>query len=121
VVEVKRHILFGSEDDLIQILETDGCGSQIHTSSIARDHRTSRPRTGRLVRKPLSHSKKTVSLQRHIDLEEAISHFLRPHRALQVTLRQPAAHGRRWQQRPPAIAAGLTDHIWSLEELLGSC
>jgi hypothetical protein len=32
VVEVKRHIVFGSEDDLIQILETDGCGSQINTS-----------------------------------------------------------------------------------------
>jgi len=42
----------------------------------------------------------------------------RPHSALKVKLRQPAAHGRLWQQRTPAMAAGLTDHIWSLEELL---
>ena len=41
--------------------------------------------------------------------------------ALKLKLRQPAAHGRRWQQRTPAIAAGLTDHIWSLEELLSYC
>lgn len=121
LVEVKRHILFGSEDDLIQILETDGCGSQINTSYIERDNLTSRHSNGRLVRKTLSHSKKKVYLQRHIDLEDAIYNFIRPHSALKVKLRQPAAHGRRWQQRTPAIAAGLTDHIWSLEELLSYC
>lgn len=26
--------------------------------------------------------------------------------------------GRKWQQRTPAMAAGLTDHVWTLEELL---
>ena len=67
-MEVKRHILFGSEDNLIQILETDGCGSQINTSHIERDNLTSRHSNGRLVRKTLSHSKKKVYLQRHIDL-----------------------------------------------------
>jgi hypothetical protein len=72
VVEVKRHILFGSEDDLIQILETDGCGAKINTSYIERDNLTSRHSNGRLVRKTLSHSKKKVYLQRHIDLEDAI-------------------------------------------------
>jgi len=89
-VEVKRHIVCGSEDDLIQILETDGGGSQINTSSIERDNLTSRPSHGRLVRKTLSHAKKKVSLQRHIDLEDALSHFIRPHSALKVKLRQPA-------------------------------
>ena len=58
MVEVKRHIVFGSEDDLIQILETDGCGSQINTSYIERDNLTSRHSNGRLVRKTLSHSKR---------------------------------------------------------------
>jgi hypothetical protein len=32
-------------------------------------------------------------------------------------LPQPV-NGRKWQQRTPAMAAGLTDHIWTLEELL---
>ena len=31
------------------------------------------------------------------------------------TLRQKEA-GERWQQRTPAMAAGLADHVWSLEE-----
>ena len=73
------------------------------------------------MHKTLSHSKKKAYLQRHIDLEDAIYNFVRPHSALKVKLRQPAAHGRLWQQRTPAIAAGLTDHIWSLEELLSYC
>ncbi len=31
----------------------------------------------------------------------------------------PEPHkGRKWEQRTPAMAAGLTDHIWSIEELL---
>jgi hypothetical protein len=25
---------------------------------------------------------------------------------------------RKWEQRTPAMAEGLTDHVWSLEELL---
>jgi hypothetical protein len=120
-VEVQRPSLCGSEDDLIQILATDGCGAQLHTSSRERDNLTSRHSHGRLVRQTLSHAKKKVYRQRHIDLEEAIYHCIRPQSALKVKLRHPAAHGRRWQQRPPAIAAGLTDHIWSLEELLSYC
>jgi len=38
VVEVKRHILFGSADDIIQVLATDRCGTQINTSYVERDH-----------------------------------------------------------------------------------
>jgi hypothetical protein len=121
VVEVKRHILFGSADDIIQILATDRCGTQINTSYVERDNVTSRHSNGRLVRKTLSHSKKKAYLQRHIDLEDASYNFVRPHSALKVKLRHPAAHGRLWQQRTPAMAAGLTDHIWSLEELLSYC
>ena len=35
------------------------------------------------------------------------------------TLRAEINDGhRRWLQRSPALAAGITDHIWTLEELL---
>ena len=120
-MEVQRQILFGAQNDLIRILRTDGCGSQINTSYVERDNLTSRHSNGRLVRKTLSHSKKQYYLRRHLDLEEAIYNFVRPHSALRVKLRKPAAYRRRWQPRTPAMAAGLTDHIWSLEELLSYC
>lgn len=118
VVEVRRHIIFGSAEDIARIIEADGCGSQINTAYVERDNLTSRQSNGRLVRKTLSHSKKEYFLQRHIALEDAIYNFVRPHSALRLELPEPAAYGRKWEQRTPAMAADLTDHIWSLEELL---
>jgi len=118
VVEVRRRIIFGSAEDIAQILKTDGCGTQINTAYVERDNLTSRQSNGRLVRKTLSHSKKEYFLRQHIALEDATYNFVRPHSALRVRLPRPAAHGRKWEQRTPAMAAGLTDHIWSLEELL---
>ena len=121
VVEVQRQILFGTDNDLIRILEADGCGSQINTAYVERDNLTSRQSNGRLVRKTLSHSRRRDNLQHHIDFEDAVHNFVRPHSALRLRLRRPVAHGRLWTPRTPAMAAGLTDHIWSLEELLSYC
>jgi hypothetical protein len=118
VVEVVWHIIFGSAEDIAAILAADGCGTEINTSYVERDNLTSRQSNGRLVRKTLSHSKKVHFLERQIALEDALYNFVRPHRALRVALVHRGAHGRKWEQRTPAMAAGLTDHIWTLEELL---
>ena len=121
VVEVKRQILFGLEEDLIRIMQADGCGSRINTAYVERDNLTSRQSNGRLVRKTLSHSKRKDSLRYHLDFEDAVYNLVRPHSALRLRLRRPTAHGRLWTPRTPAMAAGLTDHIWTLEELLSFC
>jgi hypothetical protein len=118
VVEVVRRIIFGSAKDIATILEADGCGSQINTAYVERDNLTSRQSNGRLVRKTLSHSKKLHFLERQIALEDALHNFVRPHCTLRTTLPRPGAHGRKWEPRTPAMAARLTDHIWTLEELL---
>lgn len=118
VIEVRRRIVLGTEADIARILQADGCGTQINTSYVERDNLTSRQCNGRLVRKTLSHSKKKKFLQRQIDLEDAVFNFVRPHSALKIELAHPGPHGRKWQARTPAMAAGLTDHIWTLEELL---
>ena len=44
-------------------------------------------------------------------------HFHRPHRALRLA----GGDGvRRYHHRSPAMALGLTDHLWSFQELLTS-
>ena len=113
VVEVCRRIIFGATEVITEILGAQ----QINTSYIERDNLTSRQSNGRLVRKTLSYSKNAYYLQRHLDLEDTVFNFVRAHQALRVTLLRPIHH-RKWQQRTPAMAAGLTDHIWTLEELL---
>ncbi len=48
--------------------------------------------------------------------EDLVYNFVRPVKTLRVEI-----HGdpkRRWQPRTPAMAAGLTDHIWTVKELL---
>lgn len=113
LVEVRRRIIFGASEVIAKIL-----GHQhINTSYVERDNLTSRQSNGRLVRKTLSHSKKDYYLQRHLDLEDAVFNFARPHRSLRVALPEPI-QSRKWEQRTPAMAAGLTDHVWTLEELL---
>ena len=49
--------------------------------------------------------------------------FCLPHTSLRLPLPHPeATHGtgtaQRWQPRTPAMAAGLTDHVWTLREVL---
>jgi len=113
VVEVCRRIIFGSAEVITEILGD----KQINTSYVERDNLTSRQSNGRLIRKTLSYSKKNYYLQRHLDLEDAVFNFVRPHQALRLILPRPIP-GRKWHQRTPAMAAGLTDHKWTLEELL---
>lgn len=43
--------------------------------------------------------------------------WIRPHRALRERV-EGLPGGRRYRQRTPAMAIGLTDHVWSWEEFL---
>jgi hypothetical protein len=113
VVEVRRRLIFGARDILTEVLG----GQQINTAYVERANLTSRQSIGRLVRKTLSYAKKSYCLQRHLALEDAVFNCVRPHQALRITVPQPTPW-RKWQQRTPAMAAELTEHIWSLEELL---
>ena len=113
VVEVHRRILCGARDISTKVLG----GQQIHTAYVERDNLTSRRSIGRLVHQTLSHAKKSSFLGCHLALEDAVFNFVRPHQALRIAVPHPTL-GCTWQQRTPAMAVELTDHLWSLEELL---
>jgi len=86
-----------------------------HTAYVERTHLTSRHINGRLVRKTLSFSKQKSMLEAACAWEDAVYNLTRPLK----TLRREVNDGvRRWQPRSPAMAAGLTDHIWTIRELL---
>ena len=72
---------------------------------------------GRLVRKTLSFSKELRLLEAASALEDALYNFTRPVKTLRVEVANPIKQ-ERWQPRTPAMAASLTDHIWTVEELL---
>lgn len=113
MIEVRRRIVFGAAEIIRAVLGDQ----EVNTSYSERDNLTSRQSNGRLVRKTLSHAKKSYFLRRHLDLEEAFFNFARPHQALRTAFPESSS-GRKWQPQTPAMVAGLTDHIWTLEELL---
>lgn len=86
-----------------------------HTSRIERTFLTSRQMNGRLVRKTLSFSKREEPLENACAWEDAVYNLCRPCK----TLRQEMPQGQtRWSQRSPAMAAGITKHIWTIKEML---
>ena len=72
---------------------------------------------GRLVRKTLSFSKELRLLTAASALEDALYNFTRPLKTLRVE-QEDHSTSAHWQPRTPAMAAGLTDHIWTVKELL---
>lgn len=51
-------------------------------------------------------------------LVDTVYNFCRPHRSLRRRQAADPRPARRWIDRTPAQAAGLTDHPWSIHELL---
>jgi hypothetical protein len=109
VVGVKLRVIFGKRKDVLALLGRS-------TAYIERTHLTMRLFNGRLTRKTLAFSKLLAMYRASATWEDAIYNLVRPLK----TLRQEVFHDpkRRWQPRTPAMAAGLTDHIWTVEELL---
>jgi len=81
-----------------------------------RNHMTSRLFNGRQVCKTLAFSKGLGMYRTAAVWEDAYYNLIRPHKGLRISA--PNDSGRRWQPRTPAMAAGLTDHILIVKELL---
>jgi hypothetical protein len=86
-----------------------------HTSYVERSNLSSRQMNGRLVRKTISFSKTVEMLEAASAWEDAIYDMTRTVKTLALEVNEGI---RRWMPRTPAMAAGLTDHIWTVKELL---
>jgi hypothetical protein len=101
--------VYGEREEVLQLLGQS-------TAYVERTHLTMRLFNSRLVRK-------TVAYSKHLDLhkaaavwEDAIYNLGRPVKTLRIQAKD--APTRRWIPRTPAMASGLTDHIWTVKELL---
>jgi hypothetical protein len=112
VVSVTKRIVCG-EDSTID-------SKDITTSLVERLNLTLRRENSTLQRKTLSFSKDEEELKAHLALQVAYYHFVRPHLSLREKIEQIADNNasRRWEKRTPAMSAKVTDHVWSLRELL---
>lgn len=116
VVSVKQRVVHGTLAALTAVLERTGTGQGIHTAYIERLNATFRSRLAALVRRGRALAHKVETLQAGRYLVGAAYNFCWFHESLR-RLAPPGA-GRKWQERTPAMAAGLTDHRWTMQELL---
>jgi len=67
--------------------------------------------------------KHEAGLRQQSAIFQMYHHFVLPHASLQLPLLEWApisetGSSKRWQPRTPAMAAGLTNHVWSLRDVL---
>jgi IS1 family transposase/transposase-like protein len=100
-------------------------GLSISTSLIERLNLTLRHTLAPLVRKSQCFCKDRTQMRRRVILFQAFYNFARPHMSLRLPLpeQEPSASGLiqpKWHHRTPGMAAGLTDHVWTLRELMSA-
>ena len=76
-----------------------------------------RDRLNALTRKTHAFAKRDATFDALVGLQLFDHNFHRAHRALRLPL-MDGVH--RYHQRSPAMALGLTDHLWSFQDLLSS-
>lgn len=118
VVEVSRRAVIGTLADLTAGLLAAGCGTALNTAYIERLNATFRACMAPLVRRGRRLLRTDDTLHAWLYLVGGTYNFCQPHRSLRVRLPVETPGPIRWQPRTPAMAAGLTDHIWSVDEWL---
>ena len=119
VVAVARRIVQGKRVAIQRLIYRTQGGGSINTAYIERLNATFRARLHRLVRRGRSLGRQVPTLQHGMYLIGAVYNFCTFHCSLRIRRRgRPDRTGHRWHFRTPAMAAGLSDHRWSVHELL---
>ncbi len=113
VVEIGTRVVFGTVASVMMALSRSKVSRSINTAFIERENGTDRHRNARKARKTYRFSKDWRYHEAVTYLSLYSYNFCWPVRTL--TIRD--SEGDR-QRRSPAMAAGLTDHVWSMAEWL---
>ena len=108
VIETERRILDGTPARVETLRRRSQGEGVINTADIARLNATFRERLAALTRRGRAMARHTLTLQHGMYLIGTVYNFCTPHASL--------AHVGRGTT--PAMAAGITDHGWSVQELL---
>lgn len=109
LVGTELRVIYGDEEEVLELLGQS-------TAYIERTHLTMRHFNGRLTRKTLAFSKDLAMYKAAAAWEDLVYNFARPVKTLRLEIFDNPH--RRWLPRTPAMVADLTDHIWTVKELL---
>jgi IS1 family transposase len=121
LVDVQHRVVFGSLEAVNHLLAP--LGWQINTAFVERINLSIRQHVAAVGRRVSTLCKGEDGLRQQVAVFHCYYNFCLPHASLRRPLPQPeATHGRgsatQWRPGTPAMAAGLTDHVWTLREVL---
>jgi len=121
IVEVSTQVVFGTSEAIHSTLRA--LGQKINTAYIERVNRTIRAHVPGLGRREEGLAKTEAGLRRRGVLFIGYYNLCLPHTSLREPLPRPIptkgnGSAKKWQPRTPAMAADLTDHVWSVAEFL---
>jgi IS1 family transposase len=121
LVRVSHRVVFGTLEAVQQVLAA--CGWQINTAFVERLNLTLRQHVAAIGRRVTTLCKHEDGLRQQLALYQVYYNFCLPHASVRQLLPQPeptngAGSAKLWQPCTPAMAAGLTDHVWTLREVL---
>ena len=117
VVEIARRMARGCLETAQGLLAKSHGGTKLNTAFIERLNATFRSRLAVLVRRSRALIRNPQTLEPLMYLMGCVYNFCTEHQSLRVPL-WISERRYRWVQRTPAMAAGLADHCWSVQELL---
>ncbi len=121
LVDVQHRVVFGTLEAVNAVLAPLGC--QSNTAFVERLHLTIRPHVAAVGRRVTTLCKGEEGLRQPLALYHTSDNFCLPHASVRQLLPQPmptneTGSAKQWRPRTPAMAAGLTEHVWTLREVL---
>ncbi len=121
LVSVQHRVVFGTLEAVQQVLTA--CGWQMNTAFIERVHLSIRQHVAAVGRRVTTLCKGEDGVRQQLVLYHVYYNFCLPHASVRQPLPQPeptngTGSAKQWQPCTPAMAAGLTEHVWSLTEVL---
>jgi len=120
LVRVRHRVVFGTLETVNAVLAPLGC--QINTAFIERVNLTIRQHVAAAGRRVNTLCKGEDGLRQQVAVFHCYYNFCLLHASLRLPLSQPgltdgSGSATQWQPRTPAMAAGLTDHVWTLRTI----
>lgn len=123
ITAISTAVIFGDPAAVAARLIHSPVSQTINTRFVERDNLTQRQQNRRLTRRTNGFSKDLSWFEKQLWLSLAYYHLVLPHDGLRrpLPVAEPtrgSGSPRRWRPTTPAMAAGITDHVWTTEELL---
>src|SRR5216683_2818023 len=121
LVRVTHRVVFGTLEAVNAGLAPLGC--QINTAFVERLNLDIRQRVAAVGRRVTTVCQGEDGLRHQLVLFQSYHNFCLPHASVCQPLLVPeptkgSGSARQWRPRTPAMAAGLTEHVWTLREVL---